>query len=907
MFVVLLAAVLVIQCGSAVAAATSVTADVVGEPGREQVQLIVDVPVGGQYRIDGVLTGHAPRLDLLEMPSPVELSRYEDLPAERTWSSTAELAAGTNALDLGWSLDGLPPGAYTLAVRIVPQGGSPIAEQLTVALGGLEVQTSGDPLVPVGEAAPVALALTNLYGLPLVGSVLQVNIETVAVSAGAGQRSLPVVVGDVRLPDHFSPGETVTARVKVAAHEPGSYLLRITVTDEGGSVLGRGVHRFSAVDATTLLPEAYPGQPLVGRLPIADWAYAASIGKIYNLTNILVLPRVLEEMKGHGVSVFSWGTHSAGDFMALPYYNHHAQAMGFATLGYTGALGLEDDRFLSRYPAAAEWVLRDRAGTMPRPWGGVPFAPASPYYEQYRAPFFRSVVEHLDGVFADISHLYDGTDYSPFSVAEFAETHPGVDPRSLVPGSDEYWRFNEWRYETVAQFAARVRDDVKAVRPSAVLSWNMAEKIGRIAWGRTFAIDPVRLGKVVDVPLVETNYVSGEPPWILGANARYYREAAPGKPVWVALTFEYPDSSLFTPAQVELTMAEIYANGASVYIDWTPVSETLNANTEWVRAVDRVFNFVQSHRDLFVHRETRSAARVAILFSQQSNDYWSNPGGVSSNPSYQEEFLAWYQLLLEEGIQADVVNYETLADAQTLEARYDVLVLPSAAALSDDQMAAVEAYLRAGGRVLSTFQTGTLDEHGHVRQGTQLWQRLGLPHDLDATTAEVVTHKVGGGTLVHVTSPVGRAYWQRNNLALRDRMMRAFAAAEVHAAKVVDIALPGSPDAQEPPMIESVVYEDEAGLVVHLVNWTTDVGDWHALTHSYQEGGRRFTPITQILRLEQIALFVKVPDGRQVLAVRYAGIGIEDQTLSFARTDGGVEVTLPELNSYGIVRLVLGD
>lgn len=58
--------------------------------------------------------------------------------------------------------------------------------------------------------------------------------------------------------------------------------------------------------------------------------------------------------------------------------------------------------------------------------------------------------------------------------------------------------------------------------------------------------------------------------------------------------------------------------------------------------------------------------------------------------------------------------------------RFRVLILPDIAAMSDAQIETVCDFLRGGGSVVLTGQTGLLDERGQRRSGSELWACLGL-------------------------------------------------------------------------------------------------------------------------------------------------------------------------------------
>jgi beta-galactosidase len=102
-------------------------------------------------------------------------------------------------------------------------------------------------------------------------------------------------------------------------------------------------------------------------------------------------------------------------------------------------------------------------------------------------------------------------------------------------------------------------------------------------------------------------------------------------------------------------------------------------------------------------------AEVGLLFSWQS--WWATEG--ESRPSqsitYLDQVHRAYQALRELGVTTDVV-----APAARLD-RYRLVVVPCLHLITDEEAAAIEAYVAAGGHVLVTFFSGTVDHDDRIR------------------------------------------------------------------------------------------------------------------------------------------------------------------------------------------------
>jgi len=102
---------------------------------------------------------------------------------------------------------------------------------------------------------------------------------------------------------------------------------------------------------------------------------------------------------------------------------------------------------------------------------------------------------------------------------------------------------------------------------------------------------------------------------------------------------------------------------------------------------------------------------VALLFSWQS--WWACDG--ESRPSqdvrYLDQVHRAYNAMREVGVTTDVVAPSAALD------RYRLVVVPCLHLVSDQEAAALHAYVAAGGHVLVTFNSGIVDQDDRIRPG----------------------------------------------------------------------------------------------------------------------------------------------------------------------------------------------
>ncbi|MEV4639743.1 beta-galactosidase [Actinoplanes sp. NPDC049548] len=107
----------------------------------------------------------------------------------------------------------------------------------------------------------------------------------------------------------------------------------------------------------------------------------------------------------------------------------------------------------------------------------------------------------------------------------------------------------------------------------------------------------------------------------------------------------------------------------------------------------------------------RTPARAAVLVDWDSA--WA--AELDSHPTnrlrYQQEALDWYSAFLDLGVRADVVPVRTGLS------RYDLVVAPILYVVPEALRRRLEAYVRGGGHLVTTYFSGNVDEHDHLWPG----------------------------------------------------------------------------------------------------------------------------------------------------------------------------------------------
>ena len=186
-------------------------------------------------------------------------------------------------------------------------------------------------------------------------------------------------------------------------------------------------------------------------------------------------------------------------------------------------------------------------------------------------------------------------------------------------------------------------------------------------------------------------------------------------------------------------------------------------------------------------------ANVAVLYSQNTHDFYGHIPGTSHLSDYRDGILGTWMILSENHVPFEFVFDNQLEEG--MPEGYDVLVLPNAAALSERAAGHIAAWVQGrAGRLVLTADAGAFDEWG---------DKLAAPRFdglLRMARGEAPIPK-RFGTVVHLAQDPGQAYCRRRDGEAAGRLLRAVRSVElpfeVNAPASLVVNLFRSPDGKE--------------------------------------------------------------------------------------------------------------
>jgi hypothetical protein len=443
----------------------------------------------------------------------------------------------------------------------------------------------------------------------------------------------------------------------------------------------------------------------------------------------------------------------------------------------------EDRDGTGKSPRAApsEKDLGTRAGCNNGPWGDYLIELCGELVEDYGVDGFS----------------FDGNYHPPLCHCAACKASYRATGRPLPEKADlkdvEYRKYLVWRGERLEDHYRKLLTRLRKANPDAALmTWTVnAGRYGHFLHSPRAM--PTRLNRLIDLPmqewwLDETNLGASVAP---AFGAAYLRAVAADRPSACEPylmsrgnpygTDSFPHHERLTRTLLAVTHGSVAAHS----VGWPGHGATTRD----------LFDAVKQREPWLTRTEPLPWA--ALLVSEQTRQFYAFE-------NIAERFLphvfGTFRAALEEHLPLALVNDWDL-DANAL-ARYRVLVLANAAALSDTQVEAIRRYVHAGGGLVVTGETSLFDELGRPRHDFALADVLGVSYRgrprapekrpaLDANFAITVDddywkQRVG----------LARLTWADHPLVRDDRLAKLVPTKSVNCrAPLVWITEPKEPDA----------------------------------------------------------------------------------------------------------------
>ncbi|MBC8164554.1 MAG: ThuA domain-containing protein [Bryobacteraceae bacterium] len=369
-----------------------------------------------------------------------------------------------------------------------------------------------------------------------------------------------------------------------------------------------------------------------------------------------------------------------------------------------------------------EWVAREGSGQPRRHWAAKDLyvtCALGPFNFEFMTEVTREIVSlyKVDGVFSN-RWAGHGTCYCASCLKLFRE-FSGLDlPRTADPKDPARRQYIVWEQKRLFELWKLWDAEIRKINPGACF-------IANSGGGALSELDMKTVGELSSILFADRQARRGlMPPWANGKNGKEYRAAMGRKPiggifsVGVEESYRWKDS-VQSDAEIRVWAADGIAQGLR---PWFTKFNAKPIDPRWMKTVEGIYKWHWQHEKYF--RNEENLARAAVVYSQQTAWFY---GGEKARERVEDHQLGVYQALVESRIPFEMVH-DGLLDGAHVD-RYNVLILPNIAALSEAQCKQLEGYVQRGGSLVATHETSLYDEWGDRRKDFGLARLFGCSFD----------------------------------------------------------------------------------------------------------------------------------------------------------------------------------
>lgn len=360
------------------------------------------------------------------------------------------------------------------------------------------------------------------------------------------------------------------------------------------------------------------------------------------------------------------------------------------------------------YDAHPDWIAVDEKGNKRRHWSDKDFwvtCALGPYNFEFMTAVHREIMTKYmpDSIFTN-RWAGSGMCYCEHCQKNFHD-FCGLDlPRSRDPKDPVRQQYMLWHPQRLFELCRVWDSAIKEINPNA-------SYLANAGGGAMSELNMKTFAQLAPMAIADRQSRRGlMAPWAAGMSAKEYRATMGMKPLAGLTCVGIDDSnrwkdSVTNGEEIRMWMVDGIAH------NYRPTFTKFNAkpyDMRWFAPVAQVFNWHYANEKYM--RNEKSLARVGLVYSQQTAAYYGFP---DARTKVEDASLGFYQALIEARIPFEMVH-DQLLDTENVK-RFNTLILPNIACLSDAQCEQIKAFVRNGGGIVATLETSLYTERGERR------------------------------------------------------------------------------------------------------------------------------------------------------------------------------------------------
>jgi Beta-galactosidase len=388
----------------------------------------------------------------------------------------------------------------------------------------------------------------------------------------------------------------------------------------------------------------------------------------------------------------------------------------------------------SFYKKHPEWVMISESG---KPVLNVYATAASACpnnrdFRKWQADVIKDLCKYeIDGIFLDGDIFFANTCYCETCKSLYREKY-GMEMPAKSDRKNVNWKYlRQFQIDSMTSYVGYLYDALKGYRPEALLLCNGGMRTANWTTGRQNR----ELMKVQDLLFSEVGYLykdlNRSPIWRTECENKLCVTQSGGKPVIGGVAGSHKPWNYYNlpTAEVELLMFSSISAGAHNYAVFPT---TQNDDSAQIYATYNINMFIKNNEKILY--PSASIAKTAIVWSNRNADFYM--GSSVRKTDFTEaiqgtdvgnlhmEFEGFYDTCFRNHVPVDVIDEVSLVDG-SLD-KYDVVMLPNIACLTEKETQSIKDFVFNGGTVISTFETSHYSETGEPQEDFTLSKVFGV-------------------------------------------------------------------------------------------------------------------------------------------------------------------------------------
>ncbi|MGI6563864.1 MAG: beta-galactosidase trimerization domain-containing protein [Clostridia bacterium] len=350
----------------------------------------------------------------------------------------------------------------------------------------------------------------------------------------------------------------------------------------------------------------------------------------------------------------------------------------------------------------------------------------SPWVDDFMENFEKVCTLDLDGIFLDGPVVNAQGCHCEACQKKFYEKYG----KSIFDAT--YHEMVEFKVSSVTEYVRKTHELKNSINPNILVYLNNSSLRADVTGSNTTQVEPYveMVGTEAGFAYINKSYsITHMTPHI-----KYIETKAKGKPYVIFTAGDNKPNSYYmhTAVETKILYYRSVAHGANI---WYGIhAPTYIMKTPGGQAAYECNRFHEKYSDYYLKTVPRN--KIAVVWSADTANYYASSVAESDftqgaqigfsveKGNHSASFYGFCEALQRNHVQFDVIDEQTLISDDIN--KYEMILFPVCACMSDEVVEKVKAYVKNGGNIFATYDTGCYDEKGRRKGADRIKDLFGI-------------------------------------------------------------------------------------------------------------------------------------------------------------------------------------